>query len=314
MWPAIETTALTYRAGGRDLVRELNLAVPLGSIYGFLGPNGAGKTTTMRLLLGLLRPQSGSVRLLGRDLVADRQRLMSKLGVFVESPALYDHLSGRENLELVRRLRSLPASETDRVLDLVDMASDARRKVGHYSLGMRQRLGLARALLGGPALLLLDEPTNGLDPEGILAMRQLIREMPERMGCTVFLSSHLLSEVEQVADHIGLLHDGWLVEQGPLQSLLSAAAVLRIAVNDSNSALHVLQQYGWQTEFSLPGRIAIHLSGEQDLNAMSARINQQLVQAGIMVSALSVERASLEQLYRQKMPPTGDRAKPRIAA
>jgi ABC-2 type transport system ATP-binding protein len=314
MWPAIETTDLSYRAGSRDLVRGLDLLVPLGCVYGFLGPNGAGKTTTMRLLLDLLRPQSGLVRLLGRGLASDRQQLMTRLGVFIEGPALYDHLSGRDNLELARRLRGLPASETDRVLDLVDMTGDARRKVGHYSLGMRQRLGLARALLGGPALLLLDEPTNGLDPEGILAMRRLIREMPERMGCTVFLSSHLLGEVEQVADHVGLLQDGRLIEQGRLQTLLSDAASLRVAIDDPTRAMDVLRQHGWRPKANGPGRITIRLPGEQDRAAVAARINSQLVQAGVMVSALTIETASLEQLYRQKMPIATDRGGERMAA
>lgn len=314
MFAAIETAELTYRAGDRSLVTGLDLLVPLGSVYGFLGPNGAGKTTTMRLLLGLLHPDRGSVTLLGRSLASDRRHLMNKLGVFIEGPALYDHLSGRDNLELARRLRGLPASETDRVLDLVDMTGDARRKVGHYSLGMRQRLGLARALLGGPALLLLDEPTNGLDPEGILAMRQLIREMPERMGCTVFLSSHLLGEVEQVADHVGLLQDGRLIEQGRLQTLLSDAASLRIAIDDQSRAMDLLRQHGWRPKPGGPGRIAIRLPGGQDREAMAARINSQLVQAGVMVSALAVETASLEQLYRRKMPVAADRASERMAA
>jgi ABC-2 type transport system ATP-binding protein len=314
MWAAIETADLSYRAGDRALVAGLDLLVPIGSVYGFVGPNGAGKTTTMRLLMGLLHPERGSVHLLGRSLASDRRHLMGKIGIFIEGPALYDHLSGRGNLELTRRLRGLPATETDRVLELVDMTGDANRKVGHYSLGMRQRLGLARSLLGWPALLLLDEPTNGLDPEGILAMRQLIREMPDRMGCTVFLSSHLLSEVEQVADHIGLLMDGRLIEQGRLRTLLSEAATLRIAIDDPARAMDVLRQHGWRPKPAGPGRIAIRLHELQGRDAVAALINSQLVQAGVMVSALAVETASLEQLYRQKMPVTADRAGARIAA
>nr|WP_206543602.1 ATP-binding cassette domain-containing protein [Sphingomonas sanguinis] len=195
---AIETEHLTKRYAGRSVVDDVALRVPMGCVYGFLGPNGAGKTTTMRLLLGLLRADAGTIRLVGHDLVRRRRDALAQVGAFVESASLYDHLTGRANLDITRRLLGLPAGEIDRVLEIVEMRDAAPARTGTYSLGMKQRLALARAMLGSPRLLLLDEPTNGLDPDGIVAMRLLIRALPARIGGTVFVSSHLLTEVEQM--------------------------------------------------------------------------------------------------------------------
>ena len=213
---AIETDALTRRFGARVAVSDLALRVPEGGIYGFLGLNGAGKTTTIRMLLGLIRADGGSVRIFGEPF---RREVLARIGALVEMPSLYAHLTGRENLEVTRRQIAAPREAIDRVLAIVGLVADANRLVREYSLGMRQRLGLALALLGSPDLLILDEPTNGLDPAGIHEMRDLIRRLPAEHGVTVFLSSHLLAEVEQVAGFIGIIHEGRMVFQGSLAEL-----------------------------------------------------------------------------------------------
>jgi ABC-type multidrug transport system ATPase subunit len=185
-------------------VRGLSLRVPPQSVYGFLGPNGAGKSTTIRMVLGLQRPNRGTISLFGRPLARERIALLRRIGSLVESPSLYLHLTGRENLEVHRRLLGSPARAIDEALEAVELSPVASRLVRNYSSGMKQRLGLAQALLGNPELLLLDEPTNGLDPAGIHEVRMLIRDLPRRRGVTVFLSSHLLAEVEQIATHLAI--------------------------------------------------------------------------------------------------------------
>src|SRR6476646_5976177 len=205
---ALETDRLTKDFGGKAAVCGVSLRVPERAIYGFLGANGAGKTTTMRLVLGLVRATSGTIDLFGRRLGRDP---MPRVGALIETPSLYPHLTGRENLDITRRLLGLPAAEIDRVLEIVELSAAGRQRVGAYSLGMKQRLAIARALLGHPKLLILDEPTNGLDPEGIVDMRNLIRRLPDADGATLIVSSHHLTEIERVATHVGLIHHGRLV-------------------------------------------------------------------------------------------------------
>ena len=207
MTAAIQTRALSRLFPGGHGVHDLALSVPAGSIYGFLGPNGAGKTTTIRLLLGLLQPQAGEVALFGHDLRTQRAKALAQVGALVESPALYGHLTGRDNLEVTRRLLALPRPRIDTVLERVGLLNDGHRRVREYSLGMRQRLAIAQAMLSSPRLLVLDEPGNGLDPAGILDMRHLLRGLAAE-GITVFVSSHQLGEVEQVATHVGVLRAG----------------------------------------------------------------------------------------------------------
>ncbi|HEV2124147.1 MAG TPA: ABC transporter ATP-binding protein, partial [Chloroflexota bacterium] len=216
---AIETNGLARSFGHHAAVAGVDMAVPERSVFGFLGPNGAGKTTTIRLLLGLLKPSAGSATIFGLDAGRQRRKVAGHVGALVEVPSLYPHLTGRENLSITQRLRRAAPAEIDRVLDVVDLARDADRRVDGYSLGMRQRLGVARALVGKPRLLILDEPSNGLDPSGILDMRRLIASFPEREGVTVFLSSHVLAEVEQCATHVGIMHEGRLLLQSPMRTL-----------------------------------------------------------------------------------------------
>jgi ABC-type multidrug transport system ATPase subunit len=220
---AIETHDLTRAFAGRVAVDRLSLTVPRGVIYGFLGPNGAGKTTTIRLLLGLLQPTSGSILLHGEPFTRECRDLLREVGALVETPSLYPHLTGEENLEVTRRLLDLPSTSVREALDLFDLTRDAARPVRTYSSGMRQLLGLALAWLGKPNLLLLDEPANSLDPAATRRLRELLRRVTRERGVTVFLSSHVLGEVEQVADHVGIIHRGRLLFQGELLSLKDLA-------------------------------------------------------------------------------------------
>ena len=297
--PAIETRSLTRKYGTRLAVDALSMTVPARSIYGFLGRNGAGKTTTLRLLLGLLRPHAGSIRIDGIDPAVDRIGAARRVGSLLEAHGFYANLGGRENLDLTRRLLGLPATEIDRVLEAVDLSDHASRRVSDYSLGMRQRLGLARAMLGAPPVLLLDEPTNGLDPEGIADMRRFLRELPDRTGATVLLSSHLLGEIEQTATHVGILSEGRLVLEGALREL-KAGLGTEVAVGTDNykHAAEVARAHGFDVECQDDTLVARLAPGEETRSA-SAALNRVLCVAGVRVHALTLRERNLETLYRQ---------------
>ena len=220
MQTVIETKALCKQYGPHTAVDHVELHVPQGCVYGFIGPNGAGKSTTMKMLLGLIHPTAGRVRLLGQELTEkSRLPLLRQTGSLIESPAGYLHLTAQENLEIVADLKDVPHKDIGRVLDIVHLTQDRNRRVGQYSLGMKQRLGIAMALLGSPKLLILDEPTNGLDPAGIQEMRALIRNMPAATGATVLISSHLLGEMEQMVEQVGIIDHGHILFEGPLTEL-----------------------------------------------------------------------------------------------
>ena len=220
MQTVIETKALCKQYGPHTAVDHVELHVPQGCVYGFIGPNGAGKSTTMKMLLGLIHPTAGRVRLLGQELTEkSRLPLLRQTGSLIESPAGYLHLTAQENLEIVADLKGVPHKDIGRVLDIVHLTQDRNRRVGQYSLGMKQRLGIAMALLGSPKLLILDEPTNGLDPAGIQEMRALIRNMPAAVGATVLISSHLLGELEQMVEQVGIIDHGHILFEGPLTEL-----------------------------------------------------------------------------------------------
>ncbi len=290
----ISTTELTRRFGDLVAVRLLDLQVPQRSVYGFLGPNGAGKTTTIRMLLGLIRPNAGEVRLFGQPLWRYRRELLGRVGALVETPSLYDHLTGRENLELTRRLVGGGKAQIDRALGIVRLQDAADRRVKGYSQGMKQRLGLALALLNEPDLLILDEPTNGLDPAGIQEMRALICRLPEEYGVTVFLSSHLLAEVEQIATHIGIIHHGRLLFQGQLAELhAQMEGQIVLGVDQPEQAKRVLAQEGWTVRGNGGHRLTIAANGQSD----AAMINGQLARAGINVYELSIEQPTLEDIF-----------------
>lgn len=220
MQTVIETKALCKQYGPHTAVDHVELHVPQGCVYGFIGPNGAGKSTTMKMLLGLIHPTAGRVRLLGQELTEkSRLPLLRQTGSLIESPAGYLHLTAQENLEIVADLKGVPHKDIGRVLDIVHLTQDRNRRVGQYSLGMKQRLGIAMALLGSPKLLILDEPTNGLDPAGIQEMRALIRNTPAATGATVLISSHLLGEMEQMVEQVGIIDHGHILFEGPLTEL-----------------------------------------------------------------------------------------------
>ena len=220
MQTVIETKALCKQYGPHTAVDHVELHVPQGCVYGFIGPNGAGKSTTMKMLLGLIHPTAGRVRLLGQELTEkSRLTLLRQTGSLIESPAGYLHLTAQENLEIVADLKGVPYKDIGRVLDIVHLTQDRNRRVGQYSLGMKQRLGIAMALLGSPKLLSLDEPTNGLDPAGIQEMRALIQNMPAATGATVLISSHLLGEMEQMVEQVGIIDHGHILFEGPLTEL-----------------------------------------------------------------------------------------------
>ena len=232
----IETHDLCKQYGNALRVAHLNLDVPEGSVYGFLGPNGAGKSTTLKMILGLVRPTAGSIQVLGKEMDAkNRLAVLRQVGSLIESPSYYGHLTGEENLRIVQTLRGAPEKNIREVLQIVRLDGQRGKKVAHYSLGMKQRLGLAAALLGYPKLLILDEPTNGLDPAGIQEMRELICSLPERFGMTVVVSSHLLSEIDQMADHVGIIREGRLVFQDTL-SALHARSCPRLALRTTDNA------------------------------------------------------------------------------
>jgi ABC-2 type transport system ATP-binding protein len=295
---AIETTGLTKRFGERTAVDGVDLLVPRGCAFGFLGPNGAGKTTTIRMLLGLTHATAGQMQLLGHPVPAARGIALQRVGAVVEDPRFHPHLSGRENLRVVAAVRGPEVA--DRIgpaLERVGLSERAEEKVKQYSQGIRQRLGVARCLLADPLLLILDEPTNGLDPGGIQEFREMIRAMVEQEGRTVFVSSHLLDEVEKICDAAAIVDRGKIVTQGPIAELAEGGArhELIVGVNDAEQALSELRtsELVHAAHRSDEG-IRVILLGDPDT---AAQINAMLVRAGVGVTRLEPVRHSLEQRF-----------------
>ena len=288
----IVTEDLCKEYDGRPALRGITLNVPRGSVFGFLGPNGAGKTTAIRLLLGLRRPTSGSASVLGRP--AGDSGALGRLGALVEMPSLYPNLTGLENLRVTARYRGCVDAACRASLDLVGLSGAAHQQVKGYSLGMKQRLGLASALMHQPELLILDEPTNGLDPAGILEMRSLIGSLARRSGVTVFLSSHLLTEVEQVATHLAVLHLGRLRFQGTLEALRDQSRPrLLLGLADVTGGSAFLHERGILTQPAEGERLWVDTGERED----ARRINEMLVNAGFAVEHLALERSSLEAQF-----------------
>jgi len=290
---AIETRGLTRTFGSSTAVDGIDLRVPRGTIYGFLGPNGAGKTTTIRLLLGLLRPNSGSILLNGELLTQKRRELMRGIGALVETPSLYPHLTGQENLEVTRRILNLPRSRVTDALAFTGLTADAHRVVRAYSLGMRQKLGLALAWLGQPRLMMLDEPANGLDPAGIRELRGHLRQFAHDQNVTVFLSSHVLNEIEQVADWIGIINHGRLFFQGKVQELQRYQAPLKVVTDRSSDAAALLKAKGWRVLANSGDVVELQISCETDVAAM----NRCLLEHGIQVYRLERRQETMEELF-----------------
>ena len=289
----IETKKLTKKFGSTRVVNDVDLKVKKGEIYGFLGPNGAGKTTTIRMLLGLARPTKGSIHIFGKDVKKEKLSILKKVGSLVEYPSYYGHLSARENLETVRLLLDVPKSRIDEVLSIVRLTKDAKRPVKGFSLGMKQRLGIATALLGNPELLILDEPTNGLDPSGIIEIRELIKSMPKDHGITIVLSSHLLSEIDQMATQVGIISKGQMIFQDSISKLREqSTSKIKLTINDAESAWKTLLAHGYTTDL-----VHNQLSIENGSDEKVAKIVKSLVQNDYSIYRVEEEKKSLEEIF-----------------
>ena len=294
MQTVIETKALCKQYGPHTAVDHVELHVPQGCVYGFIGPNGAGKSTTMKMLLGLIHPTAGRVRLLGQELTEkSRLPLLRQTGSLIESPAGYLHLTAQENLEIVADLKGVPHKDIGRVLDIVHLTQDRNRRVGQYSLGMKQRLGIAMALLGSPKLLILDEPTNGLDPAGIQEMRTLIRNMPAATGATVLISSHLLGEMEQIVEQVGIIDHGHILFEGPLTELQRRSrGNVTLRLLDPAKAAPILRANGLTAHSD---SCVVTLPPLQD--ALLADLVQKLAACGAGVVELTPHTKTLEEIF-----------------
>jgi ABC-type multidrug transport system ATPase subunit len=289
--PAIETSGLTKSYAGLLAVDHLDLKVEQGEIFGFLGPNGAGKTTTMRMLLGLVQPSAGTARVLGMDTKTHLQDMLARIGSVIENPTFYPFLSGYDNLKAFAQLSRIPVDRVAPVLDLVDLTAAAKRKFSTYSLGMKQRLAVGAALLGSPDLLILDEPANGLDPAGIVEMRDLIKRLKSR-GRTVLISSHVLHEIEQICDRIAIMNRGRVVVQGPVEELLAGAS-LEVRAEPLGAAEKILVNLPW-VDAVVPGdnRLLVTTGPEH-----ATDITRVLAEQGIYLSRLQPHEQTLEQYF-----------------
>lgn len=290
----IKTQNLTKDYHGTHSVHEVNLRIPTGCIYGFLGPNGAGKSTTMKMLLSLVKPTAGSITIMGNTLhEKNRIEILRNTGSLIESPSYYGHLTGRENLEVICMLKKVSKKEIGEVLQIVRMEKQQDKKASQYSLGMKQRLGLAAALLGHPKLLLLDEPTNGLDPAGIQEMRELIRSLTDNYDMTVMVSSHLLSEIDQMADYVGIIDKGQLIYQDSLLHLHKhSQKQIRLRTSNNNRALNILEENNVKCRVEETS-IRFTDSGDEKI----AFLLSALVKEGIGIFRVEEYQKSLEEIF-----------------
>ncbi|MEK4745681.1 MULTISPECIES: ABC transporter ATP-binding protein [unclassified Bacillus (in: firmicutes)] len=289
----VETNNLTKKYKKSSVVSGVNLKIPEGEIYGFLGPNGAGKTTSIRMLLGLIKATEGNIKIFGKDLNENRLSILSEVGALVENPSYYAHLNAIENLEVYRLLRNIPKEKLHAVLKTVGLQNAAHQKVKEYSLGMKQRLGLAIALLGDPRLLILDEPTNGLDPQGIHEMRELIKSLAKERGITILVSSHLLSEIDQMATYVGIISKGRLIFQDKIEVLRQHSHnSIKILVNKPKEAWKIILASGIP---SVMEEDKIIISNTD--NTAIAKIVKALVAKDISVFRIEEEKNSLEDIF-----------------
>lgn len=280
--------------GSHHVLKDLDLSVPKRSVFAFLGNNGEGKSTTIRLLIGLLRPDSGDIVIMGKRLKEQSIQIKKQLGCIVDSPALYPQLTASEFLTIGCKLKHLAKSEIDRVLALVDLQNAKNRQVAHFSLGMKQRLALAHALLGEPNLLILDEPTNGLDPHGMLEIRNLIRSLPDKLNCTVFVSSHMLDEVEKIASDVALLKNGQIQCQATLQDILAKQqGQLTLDVSDLHQAQKLLQDSGHLASVDQDCRLIVNSICKERVH----HINKLIVESDMRLYQATYQQPSLEEWF-----------------
>ncbi|MEG0385971.1 MAG: ABC transporter ATP-binding protein [Solibacillus sp.] len=291
----VQTENLSKNFGKEQAVSGLDLKIRKGEIYGFLGPNGAGKTTTIRMLLGLMKPTAGKIKIFQKDITKERIEILSKIGSLVENPSYYPHLTAYENLEALRKILGVPKTRIDEVLAIVRLTEAANKKVKGFSLGMKQRLGIAASLLHKPELLILDEPTNGLDPSGIIEIRNLIKRLPSDYGMTVVISSHLLSEIDQMATTVGIVSKGKMIFQDSIEAMrMHAQPKVLFKVNKSEQAWRLLVANGIKAECK-EGQIVLDECADEKV----AQIVQILVQGGFSVYRVEEEKQSLEDIFLQ---------------
>jgi ABC-2 type transport system ATP-binding protein len=292
--PIIQTSRLSYHySADVQTLFDINLRVERGSIYGFLGPNGSGKTTTLSLLLGLLNNQKGNIEIFGQPLHSNREAILRKTGSLIETPSLYGHLTARENLEVYRNTYSATKARVDEVLEIVGLTDSGKKVVKKFSLGMKQRLAIALALLPNPELLILDEPTNGLDPAGIIELRALVNELNKEHGMTILISSHLLTEVEKMVSHVGIIYKGKMLFQGPLHELQQyqqQGLRLMIKTSDNDAAIKLLQEY-------LPVKEGDCISIPLRDKKQAASVQRILLINNLEVYLLQPKENDLEQLF-----------------
>lgn len=289
----IETQGLSFSFGDQQVVKSLSLQVPAGSIYGFLGPNGAGKTTTIKMLLNLLKTGEGSIHIFGQELQKNRISILSQIGSLIEQPAIYHHLTGKENLLNRALLLQVDEKRVDEMLKLVQLTAAANKKAGQYSLGMKQRLGIALALLNDPKLLILDEPTNGLDPNGIIEIRELLVKLVST-GKTVFISSHLLAEIEKMATHVGIINNGKLMFQGTIHDLQNISQpLINIETDNTVDAANLLKRHNFTVSDINNDRLFVPFTSKQQVG----EINALLVRNNIAVFGINKQHKDLEKLF-----------------
>lgn len=292
----IETNHLSYRFTTEHLILDkINLQVPGGSIYGFLGPNGAGKTTTLKLLLGLLRKQEGEISVFGKPFRENRIDILRNIGSLIESPSFYGHLTASENLQVMQKIYQCPKKRIGEVLDIVGLKHTGNKKTGQFSLGMKQRLSIAIALLHNPSLLILDEPTNGLDPNGIIDIRDLLKKLNQENNMTILISSHLLSEIEKLVTHIGIIDKGTMVFQGSLDELhlkQTLSSVIHIDTSNNLHSAEIMIKLGLSPGI-MNGILSIPVVDKQLL----AKLNKEMVGAGIDVYQISTIKNDLESIF-----------------
>jgi ABC-type multidrug transport system ATPase subunit len=290
----LQTEELTKRFGARTAVDRLSMRVERGDIYGFLGPNGAGKSTTLRMLLGLVRPTFGTIKFQARASGWDYIRARLRIGAIVETPAFYENFSGRRNLQLLASLSGgVLSKRVEEVLEIVDLRDRARDPVKTYSYGMRQRLGIAQALLPTPEVIILDEPTNGLDPQGIQQTRELIRRLREELKLTVLLSSHLLTEIEQLCNRVGVIHEGRLLYEGAPDALVAPTSRYKVRVDNLSAAFDLLIK---EPDVTVSRNGAAFLHVDADVERIPS-LNAMLVAQGIKVYELSPAQETLEEAF-----------------
>lgn len=289
----VSTHNLSKQYNGKYCVRDLNLSVAKGEIFGFLGPNGAGKSTTLKMILGLTRPTKGFVTVFEKGFEENRGFILSQTGSLIESPSYYGHLTGLENMRVVQKLREVPDKNVMQALRIVRLEKQKDKKVSQYSLGMKQRLGIAMALMSFPKVLILDEPTNGLDPAGIGEIRELIKSLPQLHGMTVLLSSHLLSEIEQIATSVGIINEGEMLFQGSMSELKSKSQpTIKIKTRNNKLAQELLRINGFSSMQSGESLVFEDLLDDEVI-----KVNQSLVTSNIDVLRIEEHKKSLENIF-----------------